>query len=1148
MATLLASYSSSSSLYSPSRNPIWTYDVFLNFRGQDTRKNFVDHLHTALDQKGIFAFRDVESNWGQSIPIKILEAIEESRCAVVIFSRNYADSTWCLDELSKIVECKKGRSGLMVLPVFYDVDPSDVRRQQGSFKRAFDRHEDRFGDPERVQRWRAALTEVANLSGWNLRDGCEPEVIQHIVERIAKLNQTTTNVSKALVGMDSRLEKVLSYLDFGLRKDVRSIGIWGMAGIGKTTLAQVVFDTIRDRFEACSFLNNVREVTEKQGLVRLQEKLLLDLLQSNVNIRNTDMGKNVIRLRLRAKMVLIILDDVDQLEELEALCDHSWFGLGSRIIITSRDKHVLRTFGVDKIHDVEVLTDDEALKLFSWKAFKNYQVKEEYLELSKNVLKYANGLPLALEILGSFLCMKSVHEWTTVLDKLIKEGDPDRRIVAVIKISFDGLIESEKKIFLDIACFFKGEDIDRVTRILESCGYYPDIGIQVLIEKALVTVSKGKLWMHDLVQELGWDIVRRECREEPGRRSRLWLSEDIIPVLVNNEVTDAVEGIALDSPKLEEAWCDSEAFSKMHNLRFLQIRNVRMTEGPKFLSNALVFLEWSEYPTKFLPQSFQPMKLCELNLCYSSIEQLWNGETCLEKLRFINVSWSQNLTRTPDFTGTPNLQSIILEGCTNLVVIHPSIAGLKRLKVLNLKGCRSLKSLPNKIEMECLEILILSSCLSIKKIPEFVEPMEHLLELSLEETAIEKLPSSIEHLIGLTLLNLRNCKYLERLPRNICNLKSLKSLNICGCLKLKELPESLGQLDCLEELDVSGTSISTLPSSTFLMENLKMLSLHGCKGLPLESENIPLNDLSMSRNRTCLVGLQFPISTSGLSSLTELNLSDCNLQEGTITENLGCLFSLVSLNLSKNNFLSLPKSISHLSKLHNLNLESCKLLQQMPDLSPKVDLGVGSEGSNSLERLSSCFNYINCFELVKNQGCNNIAIALLRRFIQGTPYPVNRFETIIPGSEISEWFIDRSARSVVSMDLREDWCKKNWQGYVLCAVFGLGRRLPAGNLLGKWKYEQETCSTAHGLRCEVNPNNLGLSGWCPFFGCSQELGRIESDHIWLSFVGCEHFGTAWQDSCRRLEFLFKTLGPSLEVKKCGVRLIYEQEMGLSSKP
>lgn len=168
MAALLASYSSSSS---SSRDPKWTYDVFLNFRGQDTRKNFVDHLHTALDQKGLFAFRDVESNWGQSIPVKILEAIEESRCAVVIFSRNYADSTWCLDELSKIVECNEGRSGHMILPVFYDVDPSDVRKQRGSFKEAFHRQEDRFRDPERVQRWRAALTVVANLAGWNLREG-----------------------------------------------------------------------------------------------------------------------------------------------------------------------------------------------------------------------------------------------------------------------------------------------------------------------------------------------------------------------------------------------------------------------------------------------------------------------------------------------------------------------------------------------------------------------------------------------------------------------------------------------------------------------------------------------------------------------------------------------------------------------------------------------------------------------------------------------------------------------------------------------------------------------------------------------------------------------------------------------------------------
>ncbi|PQP94318.1 TMV resistance protein N [Prunus yedoensis var. nudiflora] len=112
-------------------------------------------------------------------------------------------------------------------------------------------------------------------------------------------------------------------------------------------------------------------------------------------------------------------------------------------------------------------------------------------------------------------------------------------------------------------------------------------------------------------------------------------------------------------------------------------------------------------------------------------------------------------------------------------------------------------------------------------------------------------------------------------------------------------------------------------------------------------------------------------------------------------------------------------------------------------------------------------------------------------------------------------------------------------GYALCAVFVLRRRHPP-NLLGKWKYG--THNTAHGLRCEVKPGNLGEGGRCPFFGCSEELGQIESEHIWLSFVSGEYFGTSWQDSCHHLDFSFKSLGPGLELKRCGVRFIYEKDL------
>ena len=147
----------------------WKYDVFLSFRGEDTRKSFTDHLYTTLKQKGIFTFRDDEKlERGELIKPKLLKAIEESRFAMVILSKNYASSTWCLDELVKIMECKESMESI-VYPIFYDVDPSEVRKQTGTYAQAFVKHEKE--NIEKVHMWRAALIEVANLSGWYLHDG-----------------------------------------------------------------------------------------------------------------------------------------------------------------------------------------------------------------------------------------------------------------------------------------------------------------------------------------------------------------------------------------------------------------------------------------------------------------------------------------------------------------------------------------------------------------------------------------------------------------------------------------------------------------------------------------------------------------------------------------------------------------------------------------------------------------------------------------------------------------------------------------------------------------------------------------------------------------------------------------------------------------
>ncbi|XP_034674377.1 disease resistance protein RPV1-like [Vitis riparia] len=149
----------------------WKYDVFLSFRGEDTGKSFTDHLHRALCQRGVKTFMDDKLSRGQEISPALVKAIEESRFSVIVFSENYASSTWCLEELVKIIDCTKVM-GHAALPVFYNVDPSHVRKQTWSFAQAFAKHEEVYKEQmEKVIKWRVALTEAANISGWDSRDG-----------------------------------------------------------------------------------------------------------------------------------------------------------------------------------------------------------------------------------------------------------------------------------------------------------------------------------------------------------------------------------------------------------------------------------------------------------------------------------------------------------------------------------------------------------------------------------------------------------------------------------------------------------------------------------------------------------------------------------------------------------------------------------------------------------------------------------------------------------------------------------------------------------------------------------------------------------------------------------------------------------------
>ncbi|CAM8981012.1 unnamed protein product [Rhodiola kirilowii] len=837
---------------SNSRNK-FIHQVFLSFRGEELRNGFVGHLFTSLGREGFRVFMDNNGlEHGRDIQIKLLEAIEQSKVSIVILSPRYAESRWCLDELARIMELNVSLDRF-VLPVFFDMEPTDVRHQTGLYNTFFEAHENRF-EMGRLDKWRWALKEVAALKGPCLKDanGNEAQLIQDIIKELRRILATRElALPPNIIGVDSIVRDICHWLKDG-SQDVGVGVIHGQGGIGKTTIAQIAFNANSNHFDGSSFLDDITRVSEQDnGLIRLQRKLISDISGYKVGkILTASEGMAKIRDVIGPKKILLIMDDVEEMEPLGGLLDHpEWFCPGSKIIITTRNRQLKKIRLFQREFEVNTLNDKESTELFSLLVFDQALPLKGYEEVSYRFVEYSGGLPLALKILGPQLRgEEDIEIWEDKLQTL--EKYPNQRIHVVLKLSFDSLEnEDERNLFLHIAVFFVGRGEEYAFKILKACGVYKKAGFQNLVDRCLVSVSGKSLMMHQLIQEMGREIVRQESVNKPGLRSRLWDHKETLHMLQKNKGTTSVKGLKLAFPtpksvKFEENYIQpvssgiglasilsptpsrrvasnlesiqTDAFTKLENLNLLElISYVQLEGGYADFPKEIKWLLWRGCPLESIPKDLELYEVAVLDMQKSQLIKAWDDKKFFGGLRILNLSYSLYLTSTPDLSNANGLEWIVLEGCENLVKIHDSIGRLKNIYYLNLQDCKNLRRLPNTIDkLDSIKKVNLSGCSGLFTVRNLME--SSIILAGNMNQKVSRLPIEI----------------LSSPFSSIDLFPSIVKLNLSNCGIDDEVFYTLSRLSSLEDLDLSFNPIGRIRKGDMMtLARLQRLKLSGCKYL-----------------------------------------------------------------------------------------------------------------------------------------------------------------------------------------------------------------------------------------------------------------------------------------------------------------------------
>ncbi|CAN1287164.1 Disease resistance protein L6 [Linum perenne] len=934
------SESKSSPSFDPSPLPLpaGEYEVFLSFRGPDVRQTFADHLYTYLVASKIHTFRDEEElPKGEFLAPALEKAITESKAYIPIFSQNYASSKWCLQELANIVKCWKSGGGAkaqhVIFPVFYFIDPRDVRHpDSGSYKEAFEQHSLK-NDPKTVLEWKNALQEVGKMKGWHITesDG-QGAIIDKIFSKVdIHLRANYTLVTDELVGIDSHVENVVKLLNLDSASE-KIVGIHGMGGLGKTTLAKAVYNKVSTQFEGCCFLDNIRDaLSEKDGVLALQNKIISGILRKDsFKAKDVNDGIRVIK---HAFGVNYPPEDYASLST-EFVRVATGLPLYLKVIgslLFKRDK----SFWKDKLIELKQIPPTEV---------------QERLRISYNDLTH-NQKQIFLDIACLFTEVYKegpMHMWrdcdfhptsainTLVQRSLVKIGNDDaiwmhdhvrdlgRAIVREEhnQSPFKRSRMSYSKDAIDMLKYKEGTDSVEALRV--------DMKGEnlVLRNEHLKELSRLRyllLWnarlsgnFKDVLPNIRW-LGLTNCDSVP---SDLNVKKLVVLQLQDCSVSDGWKGwneikVSRKLKIIRLIRClnlntvpDLSNCKDLEHLDFMGCRNMRGELDITNLKNLKLLRVSDTKITKLKGEIEKLQNLQELDASNSSLIEVLAGISKLPSLERLNLGITppNKLEMTEMF---PNSLTRLFISSSSLPILPSS---LTRLQICYCEHLPNLANLTNLLALHLSDVSIcvllglgelkLLEALNIERAPNLVnldglESLVLLKQLSLEGcTNLEKLPS-LTALSSLELLQIESCPV-------ITEIRDLESLVLIGIGLTKSVPSSLSMFKKLRELTVSEFSLEQFPDLSNL-KNLRELWITECNKL---------------------------IEVTGLDTLESLELLSM-YGSGSIKKlpDLSRLVKLKKLYVTGCTKLIEIRGLEKLELLEDLDMSSCKSIKELPNLS-----------------------------------------------------------------------------------------------------------------------------------------------------------------------------------------------------------------------